>query len=72
MSQYYRNYRTSGKKQFFRCRRRGKIAGVCAGVADHFGWDLTVLRLLAILGLIFFTLPTVVAYVITTVLTDKT
>ena len=30
--------------------RRGKmLAGVCAGIADYFDWDLTVVRLLFVL-----------------------
>lgn len=33
---------------------RGKIAGVCAGVADYFGWSLKWTRLTAILLTIFF------------------
>jgi phage shock protein C len=71
MSEYYRSYRNPSKKRFFRCRLRGKIAGVCAGVADYFGWDLLIVRLAAVIGLIFFTVPTLVAYIITTILTDK-
>ncbi len=71
MSEYYRSYRSSGKKRFFRSRSRGKVTGVCAGVADYFGWDLLIVRLCTLFGLIFFTAPTLVAYIITTILTDK-
>ncbi|WP_028079216.1 PspC domain-containing protein [Solimonas soli] len=31
----------------------GWIAGVCAGVADYFGWSVKVVRVLVILALIF-------------------
>lgn len=31
--------------------RNGKIAGVAAGVAEHFGWDVTVVRVAFIIGL---------------------
>lgn len=34
--------------------RRGKIAGVCAGLADYFGWRTKYLRLAWILATIFF------------------
>lgn len=71
MSEHYRSYRSSSKKRFFRSRIQGKVTGVCAGVADYFGWDLLIVRLCAVLGLIFFTAPTLVAYIITTILTDK-
>ncbi len=33
-------------------KKNGKICGVCAGIADYFGIDRTVVRVLAILGLI--------------------
>ncbi|MFN2556967.1 MAG: PspC domain-containing protein [Nitriliruptorales bacterium] len=32
-----------------RPRRGGVIAGVCAGIADHFGWSRTTVRLLFVL-----------------------
>lgn len=25
-------------------RQRGKLMGVCAGMADYFGWDVTLVR----------------------------
>lgn len=31
----------------------GWVAGVCAGVADYFGWSVKVIRVLVILALIF-------------------
>ncbi len=34
--------------------RRGKIAGVCAGLADYFGWSLKWVRVLTILLTVFF------------------
>ena len=43
--------------------QRGWIAGVCAGIADHLGVAPALVRLVAVLGLIFFVIPTVVAYV---------
>lgn len=41
----------------------GWIAGVCAGIADHLGIAPALVRALAVLGLIFFLIPTAVAYV---------
>ena len=43
-----------GRRRFYRDRRRGKIAGVCAGVADYFGFDVTVTRVLAVIALFVF------------------
>ena len=34
--------------------RRGKIAGVCAGLSDYFGWNLTWIRVLAVIAALFF------------------
>lgn len=41
-----------GGRRFYRDRERGKIAGVCAGIAEYFGFNLCVTRLLAVVALI--------------------
>ena len=46
-----------GRRRFFRERKNRKIAGVCAGIADYFGFDVTITRLLAIVA--FFMAPPV-------------
>jgi phage shock protein C len=43
---------------------RGIIAGVCAGIADYINVEPVVVRIAAGVGLIFFFVPTIVAYVI--------
>ena len=40
----------------------GWIAGVCAGLADHLGLAPALVRAATVVGLIAFTLPTVVGY----------
>ncbi|MBV1909861.1 MAG: PspC domain-containing protein [Kangiellaceae bacterium] len=45
-------------------RARSKIMGVCSGIAHQFGWDVTGVRVVAALGLIFLTGPTFLAYII--------
>ena len=30
-----------------------KIAGVCGGIAEHFGWDVTIVRIVYLLAAIF-------------------
>ncbi|TQV81458.1 PspC domain-containing protein [Aliikangiella coralliicola] len=47
-----------------RPRARSKIMGVCAGLARQFGWDVTLVRVVAVLCLLTFTVPTFFAYVI--------
>jgi len=50
--------------RLYRNPRRGYVAGVCAGIADYFGMEPFLIRLAVVLGLIFFTLPLLIAYVI--------
>jgi phage shock protein C len=40
-------------KRLHRIPQRGKLLGVCAGVAEHFGFDLTVTRVLVVIGALF-------------------
>lgn len=49
-------------QRFYRDTRNGKIMGVCAGIADYFGWNRTFVRLLAIIALIWFNGLTLIAY----------
>ena len=51
----------SVRRRFYRSRR-GMIAGVCAGVADYFGFNLRVTRILAVIALIVATPATLLAY----------
>lgn len=36
------------KKDLYRDPDKGKIAGVCAGLADYFGWELWLIRILVV------------------------
>lgn len=46
-----------------RPRERRMIAGVCAGFAEAYGWDVTIVRLLAALSVLFAGLP-LLAYLV--------
>jgi phage shock protein C len=35
---------TDGTKALVRSRKGRMVAGICAGVADYFGWDATLIR----------------------------
>ncbi len=37
---------TDGTKVLVRSRKGRMVAGVCAGAADYFGWDVTVVRVI--------------------------
>jgi phage shock protein C len=55
---------SSSRYRLWRDPDRGIIAGVCAGIANYIGAEPIVVRLVAVLGLIFFFPPTIGAYVI--------
>ena len=40
------------------------IAGVCAGIAEYFGWDPTLLRIVYILATLFTAFAGVIIYII--------
>jgi phage shock protein C len=49
--------------RLYRDPEHAMIAGVCSGIAEYVGLRPVQMRLLAILGLVFFFVPTVVLYV---------
>lgn len=51
------------RTRVFRDKERAWIAGVCAGIADYMGTEPMLVRLVAVIFLIFFFLPAIVAYV---------
>jgi phage shock protein C len=55
---------SSTRHRLWRDTDRGILAGVCAGIADYIGVEPIVVRLVAVLGLVFFFPPTIVVYVI--------
>ena len=50
-------------QRFYRDPANGKLMGVCAGIADYFGWNVTLVRALAIVALIWLNIVTVIVYV---------
>ena len=36
---------SASRNRFYLDKRNGKIMGVCAGIADYFGWDVTLVRI---------------------------
>lgn len=39
--------------ELYRIPSQGKIAGVCAGIADYFGWETWLVRVLMVSGVLF-------------------
>jgi len=55
----------------FRASTGGKVFGVCAGIADHFGWSRFAVRLVFLLALVFFFPATLIAYLLAALLLDR-
>ncbi|GAA5136907.1 envelope stress response membrane protein PspC [Thalassotalea piscium] len=43
---------TFRRGELFRIPSKGKIAGVCAGLADYFGWETWLVRILVVSGVL--------------------
>jgi len=52
------------KRELYRDPSRGKICGVCVGVADYFGLEVWVVRIIAVTALLFFQFPIFIAYLV--------
>ena len=63
--------RNSHDKKLYRDPSRGKIAGICAGVADHYGWEVWLVRIVAITALIFISKITLIVYIVAWVVLEK-
>lgn len=57
--------------RLYRDPSRGKILGVCAGLADYFGVHPTLVRVAAVFALLLFSLPTLAAYFVAGALLEK-
>jgi phage shock protein C len=51
-------------QRFYRDPQHGKLMGVCAGMADYFGWNVTLVRILAVIALLWFNVLMLVAYLV--------
>ncbi|WP_457669263.1 envelope stress response membrane protein PspC [Thiolapillus sp.] len=50
--------------RLYRDPKKGKIFGVCAGIADYFSLDVTLVRILTVVSALTFTVVTVIFYVL--------
>lgn len=57
--------------RLYRNRRDGVILGVCAGIADYFGVQRWVVRVLWVGGLLMFPPPTIIGYFLLALLLRK-
>lgn len=58
----------SRSRRIYRDSESGVILGVCAGIAEHFDWPLWLTRVGALALGWFFTVPTVIAYLVAALL----
>lgn len=63
-----RGRRPSG---LYRNTERGRLFGVCAGLADYFGISPFVVRIAAVIALFMFPPPTVICYLLAALLIDR-
>ncbi len=63
-----RNQRS--RSRLYRIPARGRIMGVCAGIADYFGISTLIVRIVAVLCLISFPVATLIAYLLAGLLLD--
>jgi phage shock protein C len=52
------------KRELYRDPEKGKLAGVCAGIAKYFGWELWLIRIIFISGVLLTGSFFLVAYVV--------
>lgn len=57
-------------KKLYRNSENAMIAGVCSGIADYFGIDPILVRLIFVLGL-FTTFPFILMYIIIWIITPE-
>jgi phage shock protein C len=57
--------------ELYRNPSRGKIAGVCAGIADYFGWETWLVRILVVSGVLFGMPFLILGYVAAWFILDK-
>ena len=63
--------RVIGRDKLYRNTRRGKLMGVCAGLADFYDVDRNLMRIGTILLGWFFTMPVLFLYVMAGLLLPK-
>ena len=70
MPRSYDYNRSPNPKRFYRSRNDSVIAGVCGGIAERFGWDVTLIRIIAIV-LALSGGAAIIAYIVAMVIVPK-
>ena len=59
------------RSKLYRIPARARIMGVCAGIADYFGINTLIIRVIAIICLISFPVATLIGYFLTGLLLEE-
>lgn len=59
------------ENEMYRIPEKGKIAGVCAGVAEYFGWELWLVRIVTVTGTLLSGNLFVIGYFLAWFIMDK-
>jgi phage shock protein C len=62
---------TPRKTRFYRDKRNGKWLGVCSGIADYTGLDVTVIRIAVVLLTVLGSGATLIAYLVAAMVAPK-
>lgn len=66
-------YKSPNPKRYYRSRKDKVIAGVCGGLAERFGWEPVLVRILLVLATFFMLGPLgVMAYIVVWMITPRT
>ncbi|GAA0365122.1 envelope stress response membrane protein PspC [Bowmanella denitrificans] len=60
-----------GKGEMFRNSQKGKIGGVCAGIADYFGWEAWLIRIILVSAVLLSGPFFIMAYIAAWFILDK-
>lgn len=71
MNHRYDEYERPSRNRLYRNKERSILGGVCAGIADWTGFNLTALRVITVLLAIPFTAVMVVGYILLWILVPK-
>lgn len=71
MNRRYDEYERPSRNRLYRNKERSILGGVCAGIADWTGFNLTALRVITVLLAIPFTAVMVIGYILLWILVPK-
>ena len=64
------SYQPPSRTKFYRDKRHGKFLGVCSGIADYTGFDVTLIRILFVVATLIGSGAPLLLYFITAMMTD--